>query len=57
MKSNKQMLATELGDIRLYECPHCSWEWFEFCDADEYPEYCPHCGDHLDLDWKDDDDD
>ena len=50
MKSTLQMLETELGDIRLYRCMHCSWEWFEFCDADEYPEYCPHCGDTLSSD-------
>lgn len=35
---------TPIGEIRLYVCPYCGHEWFELCDADEYPEHCPVCG-------------
>ena len=38
---------TEDGEIRLYHCDYCNHEWLEWCDADEYPEYCPLCGDLL----------
>lgn len=35
---------TEDGEIRSYECPICGHEWLEWCDTDNYPEYCPLCG-------------
>lgn len=47
MKSNKEVYEIEIGDIRLYQCPHCKYEWLEFVDASDYPEYCPHCGEDL----------
>ncbi len=31
-------------DGRLYNCPECGHAWVEFCDSDNYPEYCPCCG-------------
>ncbi len=33
-----------MGEARLYICPKCGHHWLEFCDSDQYPEYCPECG-------------
>lgn len=34
-------------EYRQYRCPECGHEWLEDCDATDYPEYCPGCGDEL----------
>lgn len=36
-------------DIRMHTCPKCGKTWFEDCDADDYPNYCPSCGGELPL--------
>lgn len=43
LKSQGPRFDTPLGEIRLYQCPKCHAEWFEFVDASDYPESCPHC--------------
>lgn len=34
-------------EYRQYRCAGCGHEWLEDCDATDYPEYCPGCGDEL----------
>lgn len=35
-------------DIRVHSCPQCSYQWWEWCDSnDDYPYYCPHCGEEF----------
>lgn len=34
-------------DVRKYACPHCRHVWLENCDATDYPNYCPACGEPL----------
>lgn len=34
-------------EIRPYECRQCGHCWYEDCDATDYPEYCPGCGEEL----------
>lgn len=48
LKSNESVINIESGAIRKYICPGCYTEWFEYVDADGYPEYCPHCGKDFD---------
>ena len=33
--------GTELVE---WKCPYCCHRWWEYSDADEYPEACPLCG-------------
>lgn len=33
--------------MRKHTCPHCRHEWLEDCDASDYPNYCPACGEPL----------
>ena len=30
--------------LSKHSCPLCSYEWWELTDADDYPYYCPGCG-------------
>lgn len=34
-------------DIRLHTCPKCGKTWYEDCNSDNYPNYCPGCGAEL----------
>lgn len=34
-------------DIEEWKCPVCCHRWFEYADADEYPEVCPLCGSYF----------
>ena len=45
--------STEKGDVRETTCPHCGWEWLEWSDALQWPEYCPGCGKSLHKDESD----
>lgn len=36
-----------VAECRKHKCYHCCYEWLEYCDADDYPCYCPHCGEEL----------
>lgn len=35
-------------DVSEHRCPFCSYEWLEWSDADDYPYYCPSCGENFD---------
>lgn len=34
-------------EYRKYICPKCNHAWREDCDATDYPNYCPGCGEEL----------
>ena len=34
-------------EYREYRCAECGHEWMEDCDATDYPNYCPGCGNEL----------
>ena len=34
----------EERDTALYQCKDCGYEWLEYRDSSDYPNYCPHCG-------------
>lgn len=40
-------ICTLQVEMRRYTCPHCRHEWLENCDATDYPNYCPACGEPL----------
>lgn len=45
---NNGVYALDSGEeIREYTCWHCDYEWLEWCHSDDYPNYCPHCGEEL----------
>ena len=31
-------------EIRRWECTYCKERFWVDCDDDEYPNYCPNCG-------------
>lgn len=33
-----------ITELVEWKCPYCCHRWFEYADADEYPEVCPLCG-------------
>lgn len=35
-------------DVSEHRCPFCHYEWLEWSDADDYPYYCPGCGENFD---------
>lgn len=34
-------------EYREYRCAECGHGWMEDCDATDYPNYCPGCGNEL----------
>ena len=34
-------------ELRQYRCLRCNHVWYEDCDAPDYPDYCPGCGESL----------
>lgn len=34
-------------ELRQYRCLRCNHIWYEDCDAPDYPDYCPGCGESL----------
>ena len=34
-------------ETRHHDCPFCGKQWREYCDDDNYPNYCPGCGEEL----------
>jgi len=34
-------------ETRNHNCPFCGKQWLEYCDDDNYPDYCPGCGEEL----------
>lgn len=34
-------------ELRQYRCLRCNHVWYEDCDASDYPDYCPGCGESL----------
>ena len=34
-------------ETRHHDCPFCGKQWREYCEDDNYPNYCPGCGDDL----------
>ncbi len=40
-------IIAESKELRPYKCLWCGHLWYEDCDASDYPEYCPECGDAL----------
>ena len=34
-------------ETRHYDCPFCEKPWREYCDGDNYPNYCPDCGNDM----------
>lgn len=34
-------------ELRQYRCLRCGHIWYEDCDAPDYPDYCPGCGNDL----------
>ena len=42
----------EPRETRHHDCPFCGKPWREYCDEDNYPNYCPGCGEELrEPDW------
>lgn len=45
--------AVTIGDspveLRRHICRLCGWGWYEECDKDNYPYYCPGCGEEYDA--------
>jgi len=56
-KRNTLVARHRTGDRILYKntgkelvewkCPVCCHRWWEYSDADEYPEVCPLCGSYF----------
>ena len=44
--------GTEDGSIEIAKCPLCGKEVWNDCSCFEKPDYCPHCGKHLDWEGK-----
>lgn len=36
-------------DYTVHVCPLCGNVWLEQSDKDEYPNYCPGCGEEYDV--------
>ena len=39
----------ETTALSKHECPFCHYERYEITDADEFPNFCPHCGKKYDV--------
>ena len=39
----------EITALSKHECPFCHYEWYKITDADEFPNFCPHCGKKYDV--------
>lgn len=40
-------IDTSQMEVRRHTCPDCGHRWLEDCDATDYPNYCPGCGEPL----------
>lgn len=37
-------------EVVEYACPHCNYVWLEYASAEDYPSWCPGCGDEIEGD-------